>query len=151
MKTSFHDNIPDHRILAIAEHLFLKNKKNKVILISKDINLRMKAKSLGIPAEDYKNDQVQDLEDLISLGITTIDNFDDEKISSLYRSNTGISEEEFNFGRPIIGHEYFILKNNSSSALAHYDPIEKSSPELKNQMPMEFFHETLSKPFLYMP
>lgn len=125
MKTSFHDNIPDHRILAIAEHLFLKNKKNKVILISKDINLRMKAKSLGIPAEDYKNDQVQDLEDLISLGITTIDNFDDEKISSLYRSNTGISEEEFNFGRPIIGHEYFILKNNSSSALAHYDPIEK--------------------------
>lgn len=125
MKTSFHDNIPDHRILAIAEHLFLKNKKNKVVLISKDINLRMKAKSLGIPAEDYKNDQVQDLDDLISLGITTIDNFDDEKISSLYRSNTGISEEEFNFGRPIIGHEYFILKNNSSSALAHYDPIEK--------------------------
>ena len=125
MKTSFHENIPDHRILAITEYLHNKNNKKRVILISKDINLRMKAKSLGIPAEDYKNDQVKDLDDLISLGITTLENFDDEKISSLYKSNEGISEEVFGCKKSIRGHEYFILKNNSSSALAHFDPVTK--------------------------
>ncbi|BAX79375.1 PhoH family protein [Labilibaculum antarcticum] len=126
MKRSFQDNIPDHRILAIAEYLHNKKDKKKVILISKDINLRMKAKSLGIPAEDYKNDQVQDLDDVIRLGITTLENFDDEKISSLYNSNEGITEEEFGFDKTITGHEYFILKSNSSSVLAHFDPITKT-------------------------
>lgn len=126
MKSSFHENIPDHRILAIAEHIFSQYKRKKVILVSKDINLRMKAKSLGIPAEDYKNDQVQDLDDVISLGITTVENFDDTKISSLYKTNGGIPEEEFGLEKNILGHEYFILKGNSSSALAHYDPIERS-------------------------
>jgi PhoH-like ATPase len=125
MKTSFHENIPDHRILAIAEYLHNQNNKRKVILVSKDINLRMKAKSLGVMAEDYKNDQVQNLDDLISLGITTIENFDEEKIALLYKSNEGIPEEDFKFDKPLTGHEYFILKNNSSSALAHYDPSEK--------------------------
>lgn len=125
MRNSFQDNIPDHRILAIAEYLHNDRKRKKVILITKDINLRMKAKSLGIPAEDYKNDQVKDLDDVISLGITTVENFDDTKISHLYKSHEGITEEELGFKKAIIGHEYFILKNNSSSALAHFDPIEK--------------------------
>ncbi|MPQ45955.1 AAA family ATPase [Marinifilum sp. N1E240] len=124
MKTSFQENIPDHRILAITEHIFKQYKRKKVILVSKDINLRMKAKSLGIPAEDYKNDQVQDLDDVISLGITTLENFDDAKISTLYKSNEGIPEDEFNESIPN-GHEYYILKGASSSALAHFDPIEK--------------------------
>jgi len=49
LKTSFPENTPDHRILAIAEHLHLNNAPTRpVILITKDINLRMKAKSLGI-------------------------------------------------------------------------------------------------------
>jgi len=126
MKSSFHENIPDHRILAIAEYIFNKNKSKKVVLISKDINLRMKAKSLGVPAEDYKNDQVEDLDDILNLGISTLENFNDNKISSLYKSNNGIPESEFQIGKSILGHEYFILKGNSSSALAHYNPIEKT-------------------------
>lgn len=126
MKNSFQENIPDHRILAIAEYLHNETKRKKIILVTKDINLRMKAKSLGIPAEDYKNDQVKDLEDVINLGITTIENFDDDKISQLYKSHEGIPEEDLGFEKTINGHEYFILKNNSSSALAHFDPVEKT-------------------------
>ncbi|MGW8314191.1 MAG: PIN domain-containing protein, partial [Bacteroidales bacterium] len=65
LKTSFPENTPDHRILAIAEHLHLKNGEERpVILITKDINLRMKAKSLGIMAQDYHNDMVQNIEDI---------------------------------------------------------------------------------------
>ncbi|PKQ65559.1 phosphate starvation-inducible protein PhoH [Labilibaculum filiforme] len=126
MKRSFQENIPDHRILAIAEYLHNHSDNKKVILVSKDINLRMKAKSLGVPAEDYKNDQVKDLDDVISMGITTLEDFDDEKINFLYKSNEGIPEADFGFENPIKGHKYFILKNNSSSALAHFDPVEKT-------------------------
>jgi len=45
LQKSFPENTPDHRILAIAEHLHNKNQKKNVVLISKDINLRMKAKA----------------------------------------------------------------------------------------------------------
>ena len=63
--SSFPENSPDHRILAIAEHLHLKNSPDRpVILITKDINLRMKAKSLGIMAQDYHNDMVQNIDDI---------------------------------------------------------------------------------------
>ncbi|HNX50855.1 MAG TPA: PIN domain-containing protein, partial [Thermoanaerobaculaceae bacterium] len=45
----------DHRILAVAEQLQAQHAgKRPVIIVSKDINLRMKAKALGIPAEDYE-------------------------------------------------------------------------------------------------
>ena len=49
---------PDHRILAVAYSLS-KNIKNPVILVSKDINLRMKARSFGLLSEDYETDKVE--------------------------------------------------------------------------------------------
>ncbi len=125
MKNSFHENIPDHRILAIAEYFFNKYPQQQVILVSKDINLRMKAKSLGIPAEDYKNDQVKDIDDMLNLGIITIENFDDSKIAALYQTPTGIPAQEFMPENNYEGHKYFIIKGNSSTVLAHYNPITK--------------------------
>lgn len=125
MKASFQENIPDHRILAIAEYLFNKNPNRPVILITKDINLRMKAKSLGIPSEDYKNDQVEDLDDMLSLGITTYQNFSDTDIAQLYEHPNGICKEEFSIKESFNGHHYFILKSEHSSVLAHYDPVEQ--------------------------
>ncbi len=122
LKESFPEATPDHRILAIAEDLKEKKKINEIILVSKDINLRMKAKSLGILAQDYKNDQIQDLEK-IHKDIETIENIDDNLISKFYESYEGIPISEFDL-RPL-PHQYFILKGQKSSALAHYDPFEK--------------------------
>lgn len=47
MNDSFSEDIPDHRILAIAEYITEKREGEKVVLVSKDMNLRMKARSLG--------------------------------------------------------------------------------------------------------
>ncbi len=55
-------NTPDNTILATALGLQEANLERKIILVSKDINLRIKAAVLGIRAEDYSNDQV--LEDV---------------------------------------------------------------------------------------
>ncbi|PLX19345.1 MAG: ribonuclease [Marinilabiliales bacterium] len=122
LKESFPEPTPDHRILAIAEDVKEKKKTNEVILVSKDINLRMKAKSLGILAQDYKNDQIQDLEQ-IHKDIETVENVDDQLISKFYESHEGIPVKEFNL-KPA-PHQYFILKGQKSSALAHYDPVQK--------------------------
>ena len=122
LKESFPEATPDHRILAIAEVVKEKKKNNEVILVSKDINLRMKAKSLGILAQDYKNDQVADLEK-IHKDIETIENIDDQLISKFYESYEGIPASNFKL-KPL-PHQYFILRGQKSSALAHYDPNNK--------------------------
>ena len=71
LKESFAENTADHRILAIADHIRNEHTNRKVVLVTKDINLRVKAKSLSIIAEDYTTDKVQDM-DTIFKGFETI-------------------------------------------------------------------------------
>lgn len=60
----FWEDSPDHRILAVAYNLAKEYGKDRVSLVTKDINLRMKAKSVGIPAEDYETGKVKNIDDL---------------------------------------------------------------------------------------
>lgn len=120
---SFPENTPDHRILAIAESIHKKNAKRNVILISKDINLRLKAKSIGIISQDYESDKVRDINSLQKT-IETYENFDDKLITRLYAEPEGVTLSDFSFGFEPEAHQYFILKNNSQSVLAHFDPFK---------------------------
>ena len=124
MKISFPEPTADHRILAIAEKVSKDNPGRKVVVVSKDINLRVKAKSLGIAAEDYTTDKVQNIE-VIYKGIDTIDNVNPELINKIYQDRAGVSVDEFKFSREIFAHEYLILKGDNKSALTHYDPFER--------------------------
>ncbi|HEX2921347.1 MAG TPA: PhoH family protein [Bacteroidales bacterium] len=121
---SFPEKTPDHRILAIADYVCTKNKDKTVVLITKDINLRMKAKSLGIMAQDYENDKVANIDDLYK-GITIMEDVDQKLISNLYESPEGVNSKEFKLGKSLKGHQFFIIKNSTSSALAHYNPGNK--------------------------
>jgi PhoH-like ATPase len=61
----FKKDTHDNEILSVA--LDLKNQKKNVVIVSKDINVRIKARALKIPAEDYKNDQtIEDIQLLYS-------------------------------------------------------------------------------------
>ena len=122
IKVSFTEDIPDHRILAVADYTCKNNPEHKVILVTKDINLRMKAKSLHIDAEDYKNDKVSD-DIILHKGIREIDNFSDEIITKLYE-NTTISVDTAQI-KEAESNEYFILKGNTSTVLARFDPIKQ--------------------------
>ncbi|MGH8559023.1 MAG: PhoH family protein [Methylococcales bacterium] len=64
--------MPDNSILATVLTLIKEQPESQVILVSKDINLRIKATILGIQAEDYQNDQVLDDIDLLYAGMTTL-------------------------------------------------------------------------------
>ncbi|MDS1142096.1 PhoH family protein [Pusillimonas sp. SM2304] len=66
----------DNAILHVVHALQLAYPKREVILVSKDINMRLKARSLSLPAEDYLNDHVLDDSDLLYDGVMPLpDNF----------------------------------------------------------------------------
>src|SRR5690554_1942794 len=62
----------DNAILEVATHLKKTQGETNVILVSKDINLRIKATILGICAEDYYNDKVLDDVDLLYRGASEL-------------------------------------------------------------------------------
>jgi PhoH-like ATPase len=63
----------DNQILAVVRHLQKKEPARNVILVSKDINMRIKARALGLATEDYTNDKVLEDNDLLYTGIRKLD------------------------------------------------------------------------------
>lgn len=121
---SFPEKTPDHRILSIAANLRKQNQDRPVILVTKDINLRMKAKSLGLNAEDYESDKVANIDEL-NKDIPVLNDIDSELINKLYQSHEGIPYDDFKIGKKPEAHQYYIMKSPKSSALTHYDPFNK--------------------------
>ena len=116
----FDGNKPDHRILNAAMVMQEDHPERPVILVTKDINLRLKAKSLDIQAEDFETGKIHDLESLYT-GKSTLDGVDRGAIDKLYAEGI-IDPAEIGLAAPIPNH-YFILKNGTSSALAYYNPV----------------------------
>jgi PhoH-like ATPase len=62
----------DNQILAVVRSLEAEQPGRAVVLVSKDINMRIKARALGLPAEDYFNDHVLEDTDLLYSGIVQL-------------------------------------------------------------------------------
>ena len=116
----FGEDTADHRILNATLSMCEEHPEKKVILVSKDINLRLKAKSLNIPAEDFETGKIKDLESLYT-GRTIVEGLTKEVIDNIYE-NGFCMPEDIGIKNPIPNH-YFILKNNRTSALVYYNPI----------------------------
>lgn len=121
----FQERIPDHRILSAAIQLIKSKPKTHTILITKDINLRMKARALGIPTEDYINDKVTNI-DIFEREEQTFNNVDPELIDKIYQSKEGIPVSEFEFANYIQPNECFILQSIRSSVLVRYNPFSRT-------------------------
>ena len=120
---AFGENIPDHKILSATLHIAEANEGEQTILVSKDINLRMKAKSLGIPVEDYFNDKVPTF-DIFEEAQPVFEGVDAELINRLYDNEQGISLDDLEFGSKLLPNECFVLKSDQNSVLARYNPFE---------------------------
>lgn len=116
----FGEDKPDHRILNAALIMGQQHPEKKVTLVTKDINLRLKAKSLDLPAEDFETGKIKDVEFLYT-GKSLIEGVDKEIIDALY-SNGFCLLEDIGLKDPIPNH-YFIIRNGKSSALAYYNPL----------------------------
>ncbi|NRF69919.1 PhoH family protein [Aquincola sp. S2] len=62
----------DNQILGVVQALRDQHVGRDVVLVSKDINMRVKARALGLPAEDYFNDKVLEDGDLLYTGVLAL-------------------------------------------------------------------------------
>ena len=127
---AFSEKTPDHKILAALYSLSEKDKKS--ILVSKDINLRMKAKSLGLMAEDYINDKVTNI-DVFEKSQEIYEGIDADLIDNLYSSVAGIPLTDLNIGSNIRPNDCFILKSDRSTVLARYNPNTQMVTKVKKE------------------
>ncbi|NDW11369.1 PhoH family protein [Bacteroides sp. 214] len=119
---SFPERIADNQILAVADHLQTKYPRTKCILITKDINLRMKARSIGIVCEDYINDKVVNV-DVFAKSNEVFEDVDPGLIDRIYSSKEGLDISELDFKQLLRPNECFILKSDRNSVLARYNPF----------------------------
>lgn len=108
---------PDHRILNISYHLSRQDENRRYILVTKDINLRMKAKAVGLMADDYTTDHVNDCKSTYS-GNRCIEVETGELIENLYREEEGCAADQLLLQERLLANEYLILRNGKQSALA---------------------------------
>lgn len=112
---------PDHEILAAVETVRKKHPDMPTILVTKDINLRLKARSLGFETQDYYNDKVENL-DWFDKVNETIDGADPAIIDEIYSSKDGVDIDKVT-DKKIIPNECFILKSDRNSVLCRYNPF----------------------------
>ncbi|MDR3625641.1 MAG: PhoH family protein [Ignavibacteriaceae bacterium] len=122
IKGIFKEDTPDHRILSVALEWSKKFKERTVILVSKDVNLRMKAKAVGILAEDYSTDRITSLEELYS-GKEIVEDFDDDFIVKLFQSPYEMPAKHIlkKLDKDPVPNKFYIIRNTSRSVLAYLD------------------------------
>jgi len=114
----FWEDNSDHRILSLAHNLAGQYGADRVILVSKDINLRMKAKSIGVQSEDYETGKVKDISELYT-GKNIIEDVAPDAVDDLYREGS-IAAARLLDGKTPCPNEYFIIRNGTKSALTTY-------------------------------
>ena len=122
LRETFWEDKPDHRILSVAYNMAKAKGKDRVTMVSKDINLRMKAKSIGIQAEDYETGKVKNIDELYT-GKNLIENVKPEVIDKIYRDGW-MKLEDAQLAIEPFPNEYFILRNghNKSILTSYHKP-----------------------------
>ena len=134
----------DHRILNAALALQEEHPDKKVVLVSKDICLRLKAKSLNLYAEDYETGKIKNLEQLYT-GETTLNKIPDKLISQLNR-NEIISAEGFEM-QPHTGNHFYILKGKKEPVPVFYNSQKKELEKITEQPVFNIFPKNLEQSF----
>jgi len=116
----------DHKIINSAAGLLAEEKNAHVVLVTKDINLRIKAKAIGLPSEDYLTGKVKNIQ-TVSKSSPIIDGIDANVIKKIYQKS--VIKENGVLGSQKLANGYYILNNCTNSVLTRYngktDEIEK--------------------------
>jgi len=125
LKQNFSIQNPDHHILNIAYQIAKEYPSKQVILISKDVNLRMKAKAVGMMAQNYTSDQVKDISSLYR-GCRIQENVSQEAIEPFFHAPFEAEPQSLELTDTLLPNEYLIIRNGRKSVLGVFDPaIEK--------------------------
>ncbi len=123
----FREDTPDHRILSTVVELKNKAKDNKsIILVTKDVNLRMKAKAIGVLSEDYTTDRIGSIDELYS-GKGVVEDFDDELLNKIYTLPFQIPAAEVikKDKSEVHPNKFYVVRNKNRSVLGHLTPTKE--------------------------
>ena len=123
-------NKNDHKILNAALTLQKTAAKSKVILVSKDINLRLKAKALNIKAEDFETGKI-DRDSTLYTGRQIIENVESDFINKLYKQ--GQIEDLDLLKDKVTANGFYILKNGKTSVLSYFNPFDNHLERVEKQ------------------
>ncbi|WP_017731245.1 PhoH family protein [Nafulsella turpanensis] len=131
----FGEEKADHRILNAALKLQEEENKSKsarrVVLVSKDINLRLKAKSLNLPSEDYETGKIKNVQTLFK-GKNEVSRISVETVNKLYENGSCEAREALKKSKPV-DNSYYILKSSKNSVLAYYNPLEQQIEKVEKK------------------
>jgi len=120
----------DHRILNSALNLQEQFPQKKIVLVSKDICLRLKAKALNLYSEDYETGKIKNVEELYT-GKTVFEKVSNKLIDELTRKkNLPISVSEIKTNHE---NHFFILNGRNKTVAAYYNPRNKELEYIKHQ------------------
>ena len=107
----------DNKILALVNEL-AKNSKNDVVLVTQDINLRLKARALGLQSQDYQTGKIENINHIVEANGKVF--IETDLIKKLYQIGN-LTIEECNIERNLENNEYFIVTDGNSDALVVVD------------------------------
>ncbi len=119
----FGERKADHRILNGAIAMHEQHPDRNVIMVTKDVNLRLKAKSLNLQAQDYETGKIKDLDTLYT-GRTIVEKVKASVIDTIYAR--GFASYDLVFKQKPMANHYYVLKNDKTSVLCYYNPINES-------------------------
>ena len=119
VEKTFKEDCADHRIINCAYKLSEENGDKRLILISKDTNMRLKARSLGLFAEDYTTDTVNE----IYSGKRLIEDVNHYEIDAI-DTPEGLDKNSISSINYPIPNENFILRNGQKSILASFNAYD---------------------------
>ncbi len=109
----------DHKILNCALHMAEECPDRHVVLVTKDINLRLKAKSLNLTAEDYETGKIKHVDELYT-GRTLIEKAPMPAIDTIYEKGSVDVSSTHKKNKPLANH-FFVLRNGNKSVLSTYE------------------------------
>ena len=130
VEKTFKEDCPDHRIINCAFKLHEENLDKQLVLVSKDTNMRLKARSLGLMAEDYTTNTIEDVKHIYP-GNRLIENVSSEEIDMIYNAD-GVDFKNLESIQKPVPNENYILRNGQKSILAYFDPFEKEITQINN-------------------
>jgi PhoH-like ATPase len=125
IKANFNMITPDIRILNIAYGIALNNDFKHVIFVTKDVNLRLRARSIGLTTENYNSKYVENISDMYT-GQRVLEDVQEDVLDELFQKPYEVPVSKIAVQDPLYTNENVVLKNGSKSALAYFDGASQS-------------------------
>ncbi len=119
----FPNKKPDHRILSTVKTIADRDKDILTIFVTKDVNLRMKARALGLETQDYYTDKVHDVA-AFEENVKEVVIEDGLLIDRVYKKNIYVTPEMLGMEEDPVPNSMCIMTDGNSSVLLRYDAFE---------------------------